>query len=100
MAILTKANDGIAVEIRPANGLNFTIEELSHIVGPNLDVIGLTNHAAIYYDTKAQVNNKPENVIARAVLYKYRDDHRLKLTKLYGDVLVAPYTTNSIDVKL
>jgi len=88
MATHIKA-DGTKQTVTPANGHEFTLEEIRGYIGGYLEGISLTTSLSIYLDEEGRLKNKPYNEVATHELWKYRNDHRISRTTLVGDVLIA-----------
>lgn len=64
MAKLYKADGSKAVEIQPANGSDFQLEELQEAVGGYIEIINLDNGMILVVDEEGLLKHKPMNLKA------------------------------------
>lgn len=64
MAKLYKADGSKAVEIQPANGTDFQLEELQKAVGGYIEIINLGNGMILVVDEEGLCKHKPINLKA------------------------------------
>ncbi len=88
MAEYIKADTGIPIEtVTPANGQEFTLQEMNAFVEGYLEAIPLTADLIMYVNEEGIRLEKPVNSRATMKLWEYRPDWRS--TSILGDVLIA-----------
>lgn len=87
MAVYIKAATNDMVEVKPANGKRFTLEELQKFVGGYIEALGLHDGRVMWLNEEGKLDGLPLNAIAtdmaRRLSFLMPDDYIL------GDVLIA-----------
>lgn len=78
MALILKT-DFTQVELNPKNGTDFSLEELQHAVGGNIEIACVNTNQLVIVDEDGLLKDKPVNELACLVLGII----------LYGDVLIC-----------
>lgn len=77
--------DNTCTDVRPKNGKDFKLEELSKIVGGYIEIVNLRNGKILVINEEGKLENLPENApatnIARHAGVIFTDDY------IVGDVL-------------
>jgi hypothetical protein len=83
--------DGTEQEVKPANGYEFTHDELHNMVDGLLTGITLTGRSKgglyMFMDDSSIIKGKPFNQAATTLVRQYRPEHAQ--TEIFGDVVVA-----------
>ena len=92
MGFLIKV-DHIPVEVHPANGSDFSAEEIHELIGGHFELVPLKNDMMLLVDEEGKIKSQEYNVMATAVakencIYPFNDF-------IAGDALLC----NSIEVK-
>ena len=77
--------DGTVREVQPANGKNFTLKELTPIVGGYIEIIYLNDGRLMIMNEEGKLSRLPDNEVATALARSSisPDDY------IVGDVLVC-----------
>lgn len=86
MATLVKEN-GDKVEISPANGKMFELEEVQKLVGGYIEIIRLGKGDLMIIDEEGKLKDKQINSVATMVAYKRHAIHPCDC--IVGDVVIC-----------
>lgn len=78
--------DGTSVEVQPANGRDFTLEEMQAIVGGDIELVYLNDTEIMVVNEEGKIDDLDDNHAATLILeenYPDTDDY------IVGDVLVC-----------
>lgn len=86
MAILVKEN-GDKVEIFPANGKMFELEEVQRLVGGYIEIVNLGGEDVMVVDEEGKLKGKPVNTVATIIAHMRHAIHHNDC--IVGDVLIC-----------